>query len=177
MHTKILNYFIDHKESLFLKGDLKLSTHNDIIRIKKLFPYSETPKKTSQIIQNIQWILSLDDSRFVTPFGLYKDKNIIIYFDQEGLLRFACHYIQDLPFFYYPYATNFFTPQETKDKHIDSLNKYMHWCNSNNILVDEYSLFLDQSNNLLEENLVDDYEEENYNIFFPSIEEQVFKDE
>lgn len=177
METKILNYFIDHKESLFPKGNLKFTTQADIIKINNLLQDSAIPGKTSQIIKSTQWILTLDDPRFVTPFGLYKDKNIIIYFDQEILLRFACYHIQDLPFFYYPYATNFFTPQETKDKHIDSLKKYILWCNSNNILIDKHSIFLDQSNNLLEENLVDDYEEQNYNNFFPSIEEQVFKDE
>lgn len=121
METKILNYFIDYKESLFPKGDLKSATNDDIIKINKLLPDSAIPEKTAQIIKITQWVLSLDDPRFVTPFGLYKDKNIIIYFDQEVLLRFACHHIQDLPFFYYPYATNFFTPQETKDKRIDSL--------------------------------------------------------
>lgn len=45
METKILNYFIDYKEILFPKVDLKSSTNDDIIKINKLLSDSAISNK------------------------------------------------------------------------------------------------------------------------------------
>lgn len=184
METKILNYFIDHKESLFPKGNLKFTTQADIIKINNLLQDPAIPGKTSQIIKSTQWILTLDDPRFGTPFGLYKDKNIIIYFDQEILLRFAAKNIQDIPFliysFNYGYTLEPFSDEERADalENLTNLNIYSNWCKTNHIEFDPLHLHHDGNGNIIS-NLSKfyKYEKMHYNSIFPTHEEQELIDE
>lgn len=182
MEISLLNYFTQNKRVLFSDFDIDIISLTDTNNFSvELFPRDVFPAKTLEIIDNTIWILNLNDSAFPTPLGLLKDKNIIIYMDNSCLLRFASQNIQDVPFFLYALNYDNLLPQFIKEseperiKQIKILQKYTEWCQYNNIPIDINNLHHDKEGHIITDlKKFYEFENKNYNMFFPSYEEQEF---